>query len=590
MDTAQSRPRFRTDLVAQPIDDGGSRFVDVTDPDSGTTFRFYEVEYSIACAMDGQRDVLGLADWAEAELGIVPKPSPQELERVINTLADLGYLVKGSSPFASADIALGHAGVSEGGGAAPAMPKGADLELGFAGNENVDNGGAEMPQAPNIGLGHAGNEGLSEGLSDGVNELGSSDAIPILADDDDDEPTKMLERRAPSSPPTAVDLPPPPVPGGQVEPQPTLRPTTKSDSDEDGPTALPAPASDFEDEVSVDLSDHLKLGPDAIKEAVRASKMMPAVEPPPTPTPPPPPVIEPNPPELPVSAATATELPSKPAPPVSKPVEPKSLAKPPKKSNLGLLVILLLLAIIGALVAEYFLGVIGIREMLGLEEKPAPTPQPTVQEPVKKEPPPPKPPTAKLAAVEPPVQEIKAPSNGQIAFMVESGSDVQVDSVIAKLRGFERIESEVDKLEARLDYYQNRLARSEAAKKPDDIKRNQAKVDEKKAALEEQKAELEKFLIKAPVAGIVEAAVQAKARVKAEDTILSIKLPATLQATFDMPEGTTYAQDAKVALTSGDAKLGCAVIKVEGPKVTVDCPAGTGVEADADVTLPLPSK
>ena len=33
MDTAQSRPRFRSDLVAKPFDDAGQRFVDVTDID-----------------------------------------------------------------------------------------------------------------------------------------------------------------------------------------------------------------------------------------------------------------------------------------------------------------------------------------------------------------------------------------------------------------------------------------------------------------------------------------------------------------------------------------------------------------------------
>jgi hypothetical protein len=48
-----SRPRFRTDLVAEPIEEAGQRFVDVIDPDTGSAFRFYDVEYSLACAMDG---------------------------------------------------------------------------------------------------------------------------------------------------------------------------------------------------------------------------------------------------------------------------------------------------------------------------------------------------------------------------------------------------------------------------------------------------------------------------------------------------------------------------------------------------------
>ncbi len=90
MDTETERPRFRNDLVAQPIEEEGVRYVDVTDPSSGSTFRFYDVEYSIACAMDGARDVDNLAEWTRAELGI--EASPEELVSVINTLAELGYL------------------------------------------------------------------------------------------------------------------------------------------------------------------------------------------------------------------------------------------------------------------------------------------------------------------------------------------------------------------------------------------------------------------------------------------------------------------------------------------------------------------
>src|SRR5262249_2485282 len=93
-----TRPRFRNDLVAQPIEEEGVRYVDVTDPNSGSTFRFYDVEYSIACAMDGARAAATLADGPRAELGI--EAWPDELVSVINTLAELGYL-EGVSPAAS---------------------------------------------------------------------------------------------------------------------------------------------------------------------------------------------------------------------------------------------------------------------------------------------------------------------------------------------------------------------------------------------------------------------------------------------------------------------------------------------------------
>src|SRR2546421_7388423 len=87
------RPRFRQDLVAEPIEDSGRRFIDVADPDSGNVFRFYDVEYSLACAMDGERDVAGIVRWAQEELGL--KPTPNEIQTVIATLGDLGYLDRG---------------------------------------------------------------------------------------------------------------------------------------------------------------------------------------------------------------------------------------------------------------------------------------------------------------------------------------------------------------------------------------------------------------------------------------------------------------------------------------------------------------
>src|SRR5262245_54884347 len=88
--TSGAHPRFRTDLVAEPINEDGKRFIAVFDPDTGTGYRFYEVEYSLACAMDGERDVAGLVRWAREELGV--EPSARELQTVITTLDHLGYL------------------------------------------------------------------------------------------------------------------------------------------------------------------------------------------------------------------------------------------------------------------------------------------------------------------------------------------------------------------------------------------------------------------------------------------------------------------------------------------------------------------
>ena len=257
--TASARPRFRTDLVAEPIDDDGRRFIDVVDPDSGNGFRFFEVEYSIACAMDGERDVAGIQRWAREELGV--EPSAVEVATVISTLGELGYL-EGAAP-AVAPSAIDDepelvAGVVA---AAPAVapPAIEDVVLGTAGAYSA-RGGDELPAADDLELGSAGGIAAQASsraaLLDGP-ELGPSGARAGANEFD-----------APTPPPAAM-------------PTATLRPTStaRADAEEDGPTNLPRPRSiEDEDEVSVDLSDHLAVSASDVKEAVRASRVMAAVE------------------------------------------------------------------------------------------------------------------------------------------------------------------------------------------------------------------------------------------------------------------------------------------------------------------------
>ena len=159
--TAIAHPRFRTDLVAEPIDDGGKRFIDVVDPDSGNGFRFFEIEYSLACAMDGARDIAGIQRWAREELGL--EPSAAEVATVISTLGDLGYLEGAATtsiaadepelapgvvaarptaaPMSFGDVELGTAGAAPP-RAVEDLPAVDDFELGTAG------GVARQPSAP----------------------------------------------------------------------------------------------------------------------------------------------------------------------------------------------------------------------------------------------------------------------------------------------------------------------------------------------------------------------------------------------------------------------------------------------------------
>lgn len=252
------RPRFRTDLVAEPIDDGGLRFIDVLDPDSGNGFRFFEIEYSIACAMDGERDVAGLVRWAREELGV--EPSAKEIGTVITTLGELGYLEGEAAEAPALDEPELVRGVVA---AAPEPIEPVhDFDLGTAGQpmgRPVD----EMPAADDLELGTAGPSRAAEARD----AFGSGPDVAV-EDVGGLGPAGGREFDTPTPPPPEM-------------PSATLRPVAgRSDAEEDGPTNLPQPRTmDFEDdEVSVDLSDHLAISADDVKAAVRASKVMAAVD------------------------------------------------------------------------------------------------------------------------------------------------------------------------------------------------------------------------------------------------------------------------------------------------------------------------
>ncbi len=71
-----------------------------------------------------------------------------------------------------------------------------------------------------------------------------------------------------------------PQPPAAAVPAAVLRPTSIPDSDTDGPTDLPRPVplAGNDEEISTDLSDHLAISASDVKDAVRASRVMSAVE------------------------------------------------------------------------------------------------------------------------------------------------------------------------------------------------------------------------------------------------------------------------------------------------------------------------
>ena len=632
MDLATApRPRFRTDLVAEVMEAEGQRFIDVIDPDTGDAFRFYEVEYSLACAMDGERDVHGLVQWAKEELGI--EPSRAELESVITTLGTLGYL---DSVALRPGVVAPPREAYRGGPEIGRSPDGSrnDVELG------------QMSRAP----------------SDTRQPITRGADIELGAPGFDNKVTRRIDEL----PVDDVELGSPGFSGAAPEPMPSLRRQTRPEDEEEGPTQLPAArAQDFDDEVSVDLSEHLSIRPSDVKEAVRMSRSMKAVEVPPEvleeigqkeaeaasrveqaraaaqaaheleaeePTPPPAEL-----PHAPAAVRPPVELPPQPvvvsrkkpssAPPIADRA-PSVHAKPLPAEQPGsggvstLLIVLLVLAILGG--GAFFVWKYVINKPKA-DDTQVKEPGPGTGEGTAAgtasgtgtgtgtgtaAAPPPEPPTATLALQGDPPVQVAGGKGGVVTMAVADGSEIQVGDPIVEYQGIATLRAKLGDSTSGLVWdIETRYPREiEAATKKRDAalaaknkagaKPHEAKIKERTRRLEEQskvadglREKIAALTIEAPVAGKVVDPVKKGKRVPADGVVATIETGQSLVATFEVAEGSpTPAVDASVKVTAKDAPdqtANCTVAKVEGTKVTVSCPADSGLADGATVVLDL---
>lgn len=612
-----SHPRFRTDLVAQPLEVDGQRFIDVTDPDSATTFRFYEAEYSVACAMDGRRDIGTLVQWAKAELGL--DPSPDEVQTVVRTLGELGYLTAGAAPvprvavtpvaapvaaFDDDELGLGAPGAPAAAVAAPVAS--ANVELGDAGASPMAAERTPLEPVEDMELGVAGSSARFGAARGGVAE-------PSLRDFDQElgpAGEAHTEFDAPQVTPAGADeleieadVPEPPA---AAEPRATLRPTTKADSDEDGPTNLPqpVPGMDEEAEVSVDLSDHLELGADEVKEAVRASKVMSAVEVPqdlldelegkpakaPKAKPVPKAEAKPEPkaeakPE-PKAEKKAEKKPEKkaekkperkPEPQAATAKEPAAKPAPEKKSSAALVLLFILLLGAAAAAAYYFLvlnkddGAAGREGATSEAAKPRPKPAP-----------PPR--VAVLAEAEPEVVEVGATMADRVTWLADDGSVVEEGDVVAKMRGHEGIERELARDREKLEKYTAQLDEAKASGSESRIKGATRNVERKTGDLTKGEEKLAPLLVRASQTGTVKHLIALKDKVDVGAPIVAITASPSLTATFDA-QGKTYQVGGPCVLSAQGKKVECAIESVEGGKVTVKVPSDAGLAAGEKAQL-----
>jgi hypothetical protein len=569
------RPRFRQDLLAELVDEQDARFIDVMDPDSGTMFRFYEVEYSLACGMDGERDVPGIVRWAHDELGLTP--SQQEVRTVIATLGGLGFIAAGE---------------------AAAQPSAAEIGAGVLGVPSVSDV-RDVRGVPGV-------------------SVPSQATVPASLGFD----TAGRAAAASPSQPSAMAASPPQV-----------------------------------SEVSIDLSDHIEIRPADVKEAVRASRVMAAVDVPrelreaiedrPVRSAPPalaspsdnlvdpllevtkpgllakrpemarsPRIIDPRvpasapappeitrPPEAPKPVAEQHDVaaPAKPpvelpAPPIAQPVPPPA----PRTRTSPVLIVLLLLAVLGGgafLVWKYVLE----KRDAGVPTGAVTSPPPVKPLPPPPPPPPPPAPASTIAMETSAPDEIKLARSGQIETILADGTAVKAGDVVVRLYGDKPIEAEiavvsgsVTRLQAQIGTLTKRRDTAQAAGNKAaeagaeaDLAERQKVLAAKQELLSTDTANLEKYLIHAPDSGTFTPVAKIGQKLAADSVVAKLQREAVATATFRIADTSPFTANANVEVSvgTGEQRVTCTIAEVQPSSVKVTCPVDPALTDGTAVTL-----
>ena len=602
-DLGGDRPRFRQDLIAETVEHQGARFIDVMAPEGNDVFRFYEVEYALACGMDGERDVAGIVKWAQDELGLTP--SLQEVRTVIAALGELGFIESGEASGAEAasapELAVGAVAETA---ARAARPTPSGFDLGAAGADHSDTErGASLPPAPDLALGTAG--------------------APRPA------------RPTPQAHDVVLEIP--------------------------GPAGRPGLQSEASD-VSLDLSDHIAIRPDDVKEAVRASRVMSAVEPPPdsgaaieaiqdpptapasafdaptvaripdpamlaelTPRPPQSIARSPEPPSRTSDSVKAQDLPTAdtirvgktqlraPAtsvkPPVELPAAPvtvkvdKPMPPPmPRAGTSPLLLVVLILAILGAGVFFAWKYVLE-RPAIDVDTSSAPVPTPV--KPAPPPPPPPPPPTAKIVLETPDPEDVKVMRQGVIESISANETAVKETEVIAKLKGYKPLEAQVNAmnndltrqhalLDAAAKVFDTAHAAGNKAKEAAaqaEVTERRKLVANKESALTAKRADLDTYQVRAPRNGTFVPSVKPNAPVAADAVIGKLMRESIPVATFKLASTHSFAGNGSVEISvhNGEQRVTCTVADVQADSVKVTCPPDPELTEGLEVALQPPA-
>jgi hypothetical protein len=572
----RDRPRFRQDLIAETVEHSGARFIDVMAPEGGDVFRFYEVEYSLACGMDGERDVAGIVKWAQDELGLTP--SPQEVRTVIAALGDLGFIESGESGSAAEPAPeLAAAPETAGRAARPTPTPGIEIAAGAAlGATGAPRAARPTPQPHDVALGEPGSTPPASSASDVSINL--SDHITVGPDDVQEAVRASKVMPAVEAPADALEViqDPPTAPASAFDAPTVARipdPAMLAESTRRPPqfARSPEPARSQELAQSQDL-------PTA--DTIRAGKM--PLRAPATPVKPPV--------ELPAAPITVK---------VDKPMPP-----PQQRAGVSpLLLVVLILAFLGAAVFFAWKYVLE-RSTVDVDTSAAPVPAPV--KPAPPPPPPPPPPTAKIALETPDPEDVKVTRQGVIEAVVAENTAVKETEVIAKLKGNKPLDAQVAAMTNDINRQQTLLdaatrrfdtahasgnKAAEAAAQTEIAERHKL-IEAKENARSAKSADFDTFLVHAPKSGTFVPSTKPSATVAADAVIGKIVREAIPVATFKLGSTHSFAANGSVEISirKGEQRVTCTVADVTPDSVKVICPVDPELTEGTEVALQAPGE
>lgn len=577
--SSTERPLFRYDLQTTAIQESGNRYVDVTDP-GGQSFRFYEVEYAVACGMDGQRDVAAIVRWAMLELEL--QTTPAEVSAIVAKLAELDYIETGDqigdqttvdiSPAPAAEAAaddtgfeLGSSGKSA---ASPPRPVAAavasDVELGVAGRTDTV---AEPPKAAieaEFELGLAGNEGLTDEAEAAAEAAAAAELAQVAAAAEEAAAAKAAAaaEAAAAKAAAAAAAEEAAAAAAEATADKVITPdeipvdvAAALAGAEEATPELIAESSDISDSIASEKAEIADSGKEAIALADSAEN------------------------EAKREAAQKKQ---------DALAKKRAARRPLVRRSASLVLWLILLGSVAGAAYYYFFHTPYVLEHPAEQPVGQPRPVPPPPTPTVPEVPPELAAPSTLTITEIPTADALAVRAGVVEWVLDPGSEVAEGDTILKIRGSARLQAAVDKETNALEVYQAQLETAEAREDEAKLAAIEADVARKQVDVDAANDKLAPYIVISPIGGIVEVLVKARDKVKAGQPIGRVTGLAKSIVVFTLSEG-NFAEEGQEfrieAVEDAELNATCIVDKMDEQEITLECPRDSGIEADTAVKL-----